>query len=377
MNLDLSSYFPTFRGLLRSADLNAAFKEFSSFLGVAIGLLQRLKRKDDAFRLGLAYDLQAVEEYVTALEGEQSTLDTAAKLLYRSFSNGTDLSTNGSDPPLVASPEHGILCLQEVQRTSFILEVEDEWGDAIPDPIVKIYVDDVLAPQTATARNIISRRPEDLWLVEGAGAGNRTVRIVFPRAPQVAPNYLLLAPLPIYKETISGVMFRDFNGDLAVPYADFPATVVQKKLFHFSNASFRDEARFVLTPWSTGGKYIYGMRTFDLGHISHAATGVVRFSMSNAEAITNIIGIAHTPVNGSFVQPGPAVIGYLDAEPVTIRIFSDSGFSNLLWDNTYPYPSAAAPISAGGGTTIYIEIEMTKVSDTTPILKELSVVYTS
>lgn len=376
MNFDLSTYFPSFRGPLRSADFNDAFKEIADFLGISVKLVQRLHRKDSTFRTALNYDLLAMEQFTTDLETQQDTLNTSAKTLFRSFSNGTGLSSDGTNTLAQVDSAYGILHLPIVYTNSFIPEVEDEWGDMIPDPNVDVYVDDVLAVQESSTRNIISRSMDDLWIEASNDPGNRTIRIVFPRAPQIAPNYMVLSPLPIYKESIGSVQFKTFGGSYSSPYTGFPTSIIQRKKYYFGASSFKDEARFTITPWLINSKYVYGMRNFDIGYTSFAVKGVARFTMSNSEAINNIIGISHSPVNGSFVKPGPASFGFLDAEPVIIRIYSNSGYSNLLWDNIYySYPSDASPISVGGGTSLYVEVEINKVSDTTPVLENLTVAY--
>ena len=375
MNLDLSSYFPTFRGPLRSSDLNSAFKEISEFLGVAIAQFQRLKSKDDIYRLAIGWDIKAVVDYLNSIVILQNTMNSNAKVLYRSFSSGTDTTSNGIDPILNIDTTHGLLTLPEVQRTSFIMEIDGDWNEKVPDPFVKVYLDDVLKAEGQTIRNFLCKSPENIWVAESTSGGSRTIKIIIPRSSQISPNYLIFDPLPTYKEIISGVLFRDFNASLATPYAGFPATISKKTILHFSNSAFRDEVRFSLTPWHSEGKYIYGMRFFDLGHITHASSGAIRFQLSNGDMITDIIGISHIPQNGSFVQPGPDIIGFLDQEPVSIRIFADASYSSLLWSNSTSYPSETTPIPVGD-TVLYVEVEMKKVSDTTPTLSNLMVAYT-
>jgi len=372
--LDLSSYFPELGGSLRSADLNQAFEDVAKNLGVGIALFQRSHSRYQIYRQATSYESLALDEMFSDLEALQDAINVGAKLLYRSFSSSTGLSSNGVDQILYSDTLHGILHLPLVSRQSFLRDLEDDYGDVIPDPSISVYINDFPASEGDSPRLMLSSKPWDIWFEESTIPGNRIVRIAFPGSPRIAPNYLLLSPFPTYKSIISSVEFKDFGDNYSTPYSGFPSTVNTNSLFYFSNSAFRDEIRFVVTPWNAGN-YISGMRRVDIGYAAFSNSGTVRFSLTNGDTIGNIIGVTHDPQNGSFVRPGPDPFGQLDDEPVVLRIFSDVGYSSQIWDNiAYPYPTTASPIVVGA-STIYVEVEMNKVSDTTPTLRSMGVLY--
>ena len=376
MRINLADNFPNFKGPLRSADLNDAFQELASYLGVAVELVQKLHKKSRISNLAIAYDSEAISQLATDLQNQQNTLNTSAKVLYRSFSVAGGISSNGVDPIPTTDTEFGMLQLPEVSRRSFIEMVEDGLGELIPDPTVAVYVNGIPQASTASSRYLLSKNKNDVWVEESTTSGDRVIKIVFPRPPQIAPNYMILSPLPTYKETIHSVVFRDFNDVYNTPFTGFPSSITTKRKFIFSGSAFKSELMFSITPWFVGGKYVYGARSVDLGYIDFSSKAVARFSVSNSDTINNVIGISHLPINGQFLTPGPIGFGYVNANPLIIRVFTNSGYSNKIWDNAYSsYPSSASPISAGGVSTLYIEVELNKVSDASPYLQNIAIAY--
>lgn len=376
MRINLSDNFPSFKGPLRSADLNDAFQELASYLGVAVELIQKLHKKNKISNLAIAYDSEAIAQLATDLQTQQNTINASAKVLYRSFSVAGGISSNGSDPVPTTDSEFGMLQLPEVSRRSFIEMIEDGLGELIPDPTVLLYVNGIQQSPSASSRYLLSRNKNDVWIEEAITSGDRIVKVIFPRPPQIAPNYMVISPMPTYKETIHSILFRDFNDLYNTPFTGFPASITTKRKFIFSGSSFKNEVMFSLTPWFVGGKYVYGCRMFDIGYIDFASKAVARFSVTNSDTVNNVIGISHLPINGQFLNPGPIGFGYVSANPLIIRIFTNSGYSNKIWDSVYSsYPSSASPISAGGVSTLYVEVELNKVSDASPYLNNIAIAY--
>jgi len=375
--MNLTRWHQAFRGPLSSELLNRAFEEIYEELGKAIEYVQHLSENKQTLTDALSYQLNAIAGIYGAENTAVGNMNTTRGILHRNMYIDTGITNAAGTVQATINAMYGIAHLPIGRKLSMVPQEKNVYGESVADSLIKIYLDDDLQPSDANIYEMLHRKVNAIWFGKNVGAALKVIRINFPKAPNTKLNYIEFQPAPILNETIDNIQIRNYNNLYQSPYDGCPA-VNNNTMLCFENNSFNDSIQFELMPWNIDGG-ICGMKYFDCGYADYIGAANIRFIMSTAApgTINTITHIFHEPNNLNFVHPGPNYLGFLDNPPVKISLRKNSHAGTLLWDNVnYAYPQdSGIPITAGGITDIYIEIEFIKMNDSTPIFQNITIYY--
>lgn len=375
--MNLTRWKTKFRGPLSSALLNSAFEEIYRELGIAVDYIQHLSENKQTLTDALSYQLNALAGVYGAESTAVDTMNTNRGILHRNMYNDAGVTNAAGTVQATVNTIYGIAHLPIGRKLSMVPQEKNIYGESVANSLIKIYLNDELQPLGTNIYEMLHRKTDAIWFEKNVGAAARTIRITFPKAPNTKLNYIEFQPVPILYETISNIQVRNYNNLYLAPYDGCPDINVNTMLC-FENNEFNDSIQFDITPWNIDDG-VYGMKYFDCGYADYVGAANIRFTMSSAipNAINSITNIYHTPNNLNFVHPGPNYLGFLDNPPVRISLRRDSHAGALLWDNVnYAYPQdSGVPIIAGGITDIYVEIEFTKMNDSSPTFRDLTIYF--
>lgn len=375
--MNLTRWKQQFRGPLSSALLNSAFEEIYEELGKAIEYVQHLSENKQTLTDALSYQLNAIAGIYGAENTAVDNMNATRGILHRNMYIDAGITNAAGTVQATVNTIYGVAHLPIGRKLSMIPQQKNIYGESVADPLVKIYLNDNFQPSDTNIYEMLHRKTNAIWFEKNVGAAARTIRIVFPKAPNTKLNYIEFQPVPILNETINNIQIKNYSNLYQLPYESCPA-VNNNAMLCFENNAFNDAIQFDLTPWNIDGG-VYGMKYFDCGYADYIGTANIRFTLSSAVpgAINTITHIFHEPNNLNFVHPGPNYLGFLDNPPVKISLRKNSHAGALLWDNVnYAYPQdSGISITAGGITDIYVEIEFTRMSDCTPIFQNITIYY--